>query len=157
MNSIVKGPKDFLAGVLYFGIGATALFAAREYEMGSAARMGPGYFPTILSGLLMLFGIISILRSIVVSSREAVGKIAWKPILSVTGGIVCFAFLLRPAGMLIALIALILISASASAKFRFDWRATIAMLCLVALSGLVFVKGLGVPMPLLGNWFDALR
>lgn len=155
MNSIVKGPKDFLAGVLYFGIGATALFAAREYGMGSAARMGPGYFPMILGGLLMLFGIISILRSIV-SSGEAVDKIVWKPILSVTGGIVCFAFLLRPAGMLIALIALILISASASAKFRFDWRATIAMLCLVALSGLVFVKGLGVPMPLFGNWFDAL-
>lgn len=152
MDVIIKGPKDFWTGALYCFIGAAALYMARDFGMGTAARMGPGYFPTILGGLLVLFGAVSVVRAFV-RVGEPIGAIAWKPIFLITGGTVCFAFLLRTAGLPIALLALLLISASGSSKFKFDWRATLAMFALVLFCALVFVKGLGVPMPLLGRWF----
>lgn len=154
MSSMIKGPKDFWTGALYLFFGAAGVILARDYGMGSAARMGPGYFPTVLSGLLMLFGAAAIVRAFF-RPGTPIGAIAWKPILVVTGGTICFAFLLRTAGLPIALLALILISASGSAKFRFEWRATAAMIGLIVFCSLVFVKGLGVPLPLLGSWFGA--
>ena len=49
--------KDFWAGLMLIGIGAAAMFIARDYRFGSAVRMGPGFFPTILGGILVAFGI----------------------------------------------------------------------------------------------------
>ncbi len=82
-----------------------------------------------------------------------IGAIAWKGAALVTAGTVLFGLLLRPAGLVPALVALILVSASASARFRLEWRASVLMLALIAFCALVFVKGLGLPLPLLGPWF----
>ena len=49
--------KDFWAGMMLIGIGAAAMFIARDYRFGSAMRMGPGFFPTILGGILIAFGV----------------------------------------------------------------------------------------------------
>ena len=57
MSSVIKSPKDFWTGVLYFSFGAVAFWVARDYSFGTASRMGAGYFPTVLSGLLMFFGV----------------------------------------------------------------------------------------------------
>lgn len=154
MNSIIKGPQDFWAGVMYIAFGGAAMYLARDYGMGTAARMGPGYFPTVLGGLLMLFGVSALLRSFI-RPGEAIGAIAWKPLLRVTAAILLFAVLVQTGGLILALLALILVSAAASIKFRFEVRATLAMIGLIAFCALVFVKGLGVPMPLLGSWFGA--
>lgn len=153
MKEIIKGQQDFWTGVMYVFFGGTALFLARDYGMGSASRMGPGYFPVVLGGLLLLFGVIALVRSLL-RPGEAIGPIGWKPILLVTAAIVVFAALLKPAGLLVALAALILVSASASANFKLGWRPIALMSALIAFCGLVFVKGLGVPMPLLGAWFE---
>jgi len=107
----IRSPKDFGAGLLYGGFGLTAILMAWDFGMGSASRMGPGYFPTALGALL-----------------------------------------LRPAGLVPALVALILVGASASARFRLEWRASLLMLALIAFCALVFVKGLGLPLSLLGPW-----
>ena len=64
-----------------------------------------------------------------------------------------FGLLLIPTGLIVALVALILISAAASMHFKFDWKALGALIILVVFCALVFVWGLGVPMPLLGTWF----
>ena len=53
--SVIRNQKDFGAGVLYLAFGAVGFYIARDYGMGQASRMGPGYFPTVLSGLLMAF------------------------------------------------------------------------------------------------------
>jgi len=71
----------------------------------------------------------------------------------VVGSTAAFGLLLIPAGLIVALLALILISAAASHYFKFDWKALGALVILVVFCSLVFVKGLGVPMPLLGTWF----
>lgn len=152
MAAIIKNPKDFWTGALYFGFGAFAFWIARDYSFGSASRMGTGYFPTVLSALLMLFGVLSLLRS-ATKPGAPLGRFAWKATLIVAGSTAAFAFLLERAGFIIALVMLILGSASASSRFRFEWRAAIAAVGLIVFCVLVFVKGLSLPMPLLGSWF----
>lgn len=152
MSSSIKGPQDFWTGVMYVFFGGGAVLLSRDFGMGTAARMGPGYFPTVLGAMLMLFGVIALLRSFV-RPGEAIGAIAWKPVVLVTGAVVAFAFLLQTGGLILALAALILVSAAASSKFKFEMRATLAMVGLITFCSLVFVKGLGVPMPLFGSWF----
>ena len=58
--SVIKNQKDLGAGLLYIAFGAVGFYIAREYGMGQASRMGPGYFPTVLSSRLILFGAASI-------------------------------------------------------------------------------------------------
>lgn len=153
MPSFIRGPKDFWAGVIYALVGGSAVFiAAGEYSMGTGARMGPGYFPTALGLLLLAFGVAAIVRSFL-RDGEAVGEIAWKPLLLVTGATVLFGVLLPVAGLVAALLVLTLVSAAASSYFRFDWRATAGLVLLIAFCALVFVVALGVPLPLLGSWF----
>jgi hypothetical protein len=152
MSLRIRSPKDFGAGLLYAGFGLAAILMAWDYGMGSASRMGPGYFPTALGTLLLLIGIASLVRSFL-SDGAPIGVIAWKAAALVTAGTVLFGLLLRPAGLVPALVVLILVSASASARFRFQWRASLLMLVLIAFCALVFVKGLGMPVPLLGHWF----
>jgi hypothetical protein len=120
--------------------------------MGRASRMGPGYFPTVLAGLLMFFGALAALRGLR-QQGEPFGHFAWKPALLILASTLAFGFLLLRAGLIIALIVLILGSASASSKFRFERNAVLMALALIALCALVFVKGLGLPIPLFGSWF----
>ncbi len=150
----IRSPKDFWAGLLYAGFGGAAILLARDYGWGSSSRMGPGYFPTVLGALLLLIGVASFIRSFI-ARGEPIGGIAWKGLFLVTAGTLLFGFLLRPAGLVPALLALILVSAAASVKFRFDWKAIGLMLVLVAFCALVFVKGLGLQVQLLGSWFGA--
>ncbi len=151
MARLIRSPKDFWAGLLYAGFGAAAVLIARDYGMGSGARMGPAYFPTVLGSLLFLIGVASIVRSFVVHG-EPVGAIAWRGLVLVTAGTVLFGVLLRPAGMIAAIAALVLVSAAASARFRLEWRALALMALLIAFCALVFVKGLGMNVPVVGPW-----
>ena len=56
----IRNPKDFWAGLLYVVLGLAAVYIAQDYEMGTATRMGPGYFPTLLGGFLALIGVVSL-------------------------------------------------------------------------------------------------
>ena len=150
---MIRNQKDLGAGILYVAFGAVGWYIARDYGMGQASRMGPGYFPTVLSVMLMAFGLAAIVRSFVGKEGEKVGKFNWKGVVFVCGATALFAFLLPTAGLIIALTALALVSAAASHYFKFDWKGIAALVVLVTFCALVFAKGLGVPMPLLGTWF----
>jgi hypothetical protein len=152
--AVIRNQKDFGAGLLYIAFGALGFYVGREYGMGTASRMGPGYFPTVLSTLLMAFGLAAVVRSFVSKSRETVGSFAWKQAAFVCGSVAVFAFLLPRAGLIISLVVLCLISASVSQFFKFQWKAAGLLVILVTFCALVFARGLGVPMPLLGTWFD---
>lgn len=147
-----RNPRDFWAGLIYLVLGIAVLWIGRGYALGTSARMGPGYFPAVLGGLLVLFGIISVARSFV-RPGGAVSAIAWKPVALVLGGTVLFGLLLERAGLIVALPVLIVVSALASRHTRLDATSVAALVGIVAFCVLVFVKGLGVPMPLLGSWF----
>jgi hypothetical protein len=150
--ALIRGPKDFWTGVIYLLFGGMAFWIARDYGFGTASRMGPGYFPTVLSALLVLIGLISVVRSFIVPG-EPLGKFALKAGALIILATVLFGFLVNRAGLVIALLALVLVSAAASEKFRFEWQAVLGLIALIAFCALVFVMGLGVPMPLIGTWF----
>jgi hypothetical protein len=151
-TGMIRGPKDFWTGVIYILFGGLAFWIARDYGMGSASRMGPGYFPTVLSALLFLFGVISVVRSFIVPG-EPIGAFAIKAGILILLATVLFGFLINRAGLIVALLVLVLVSAAASEKFAFDWKAVLGLIVLVVFCALVFVQGLGVPMPLIGSWF----
>src|SRR5260221_11194313 len=65
----IRAPKDFWSGVMFCGFAATALSAARGYSLGSAGRMGPGYFPLLLASLLGALGAVLIGRSILIGGE----------------------------------------------------------------------------------------
>ncbi|MCV9938297.1 tripartite tricarboxylate transporter TctB family protein [Boseaceae bacterium BT-24-1] len=148
----IASPKDFWAGILYAGFGLAALWLGRHYPIGSTGRMGPGYFPLALGALMMLLGLASLVRSFLVAGSP-VGIVAWKALALIIGANCLFAWLLPRAGAVIALTALILASGAASRQFHLGWRNLAIALGLTLACVLVFIKGLGVPMPILGSAF----
>lgn len=151
MTAAIRNPKDFWAGILYIAFGAGAIWLARDYGMGTALKMGPGYFPSALGGLLMLIGIAALLRASF-RSGDAIGGLAIKPMLYVTLSTIAFGMLVRGAGIVPAIVVLGLASAYASARFRFA-PSLLLIAGLAAFCVLVFVYGLGVPLEPFGSWF----
>lgn len=147
----LRNTKDLWAGVLYLGFGAGAVWLARDYAMGSALRMGPGYFPTVLGALLMLVGLSAVVRAFL-AREDRVGALALRPLLIVIGSTFLFALLVRNAGLAVAVPLFALLGATASRKFRLVPSLVLAA-GLTVFCVLVFVKGLGIPLPILGPWF----
>jgi fumarate reductase subunit C len=148
----IRNPRDFWAGAIYLALAAVVLGIGRNYSLGSSARMGPGYFPVALGAILAVFGIVSVGRSLL-RPGEAISAFAWRPLVLVLGSVTLFALLLDRVGVLIALPCLIVVSALASRHSRINAASVSALVGLVAFCIIVFVKGLGVPMPLVGSWF----
>jgi putative tricarboxylic transport membrane protein len=147
---MIRGPKDFWSGVLYIVIGSTAITVAADYGMGTALKMGAAYFPSLLGALLILIGAISVIRSFIIQGAP-IGALAFKPLASIVGSVVLFGVIIRGAGLAIALPLLVIVSSLASSRFR--WLPSIAMAAgLTVFCILVFLKGLGVPLPLIGSW-----
>ena len=147
----IRNPKDFWSGLLFLGVGGAVVLLARDYQLGSALKMGPGYFPTALGGLLALVGLVAVARSFI-RPGTAMEPFYWRLLLMVTGSTVLFGLLMRGAGLSVAVPVLVLVSSAASIYFR--WRtALILAVGLTALAALLFVKGLGLPIPLIGPWF----
>lgn len=152
MHSTIRSPKDFCAGLIYLAIGLVAIYLGRELPMGTALKMGPSYFPTVLGSLLALIGVISLVRSFM-QKGEPIPRFAWKPLLLITVATVVFGLLVRGAGFVIALPIYIIMTAYASVHFR--WVPTLVIAAIATLlCSLVFIKGLGVPLPLIGRWFS---
>lgn len=145
-----RNPKDFWSGVIFIAVGAAAAFLARAYPMGTAMRMGPGYFPAVLGVLLALLGIFVLLRSFV-RPGAALGRMAFGPIALVLGPIVLFGLLLRPLGLVGAILLLVMASAGASRRFRWPAAALLAAGLAVGCA-ILFVRLLGLPIPLRGTW-----
>lgn len=152
MLSFVHGPKDFWAGIAYVCLGAGFAFIARDYSLGTAIRMGPGYFPTVLGGLLACVGLISIVRG-GARSGEPLEPFAWRPAVFVSLSLILFALLLAGGGLVVALAALLLVAPLATQSGRYSVRGALAAVALIAFCSVVFVKALGLPLPLIGTWF----
>ena len=151
LERIVRNPKELWIGIIYIAVGSVAVYLCQDLDMGRAGKMGPAYFPTLLSVLLIGIGVISLVRSFV-KVGALVGTFAIRGMALVTLAIVLFGVLVRGAGLAVALPVLVLVSSSASVKFR--WKSTILMAVgVTAFCVLVFLKGLGVPLPVLGPWF----
>lgn len=149
--SWITNPKDLIAGLLFITIGLGFVWFGADYTFGTAQRMGPGYFPTILGYVLAGLGVFIVIRRVRPDRREG-PPVAMKPLAVITLAIILFGLTVRDAGLGPAVVLLVLISAYGSIHFRF-WIALLLALGLSMGSTLLFVKGLGLSLPILGRWF----
>jgi len=137
---------DFLAGLMFIAVGAGAMFMARDYPFGSALRMGPGYFPSVLGGLVIFGGVIVLIEGLV--KPVHVGR-TWsvRALIILPLATLAFGLLMENAGFVPAILLLSILASLASPEFH--WKEQ-----LILASGLtfgcvaLFIWGLGLPYPL---------
>ena len=139
--------RDFWAGLMFLVIGAVAILVARNYPFGRLLRMGAGYFPTVLGGILILFGIYIMVKGLR-KSEKIQGNWSIRAVIVLPVMIVLFGVLMERAGFIPALAVLAFGSAAASKEFR--WGEVLLLTAfLTVLSLAVFIWGLGLPYPLI--------
>ena len=143
---IIRHPKDFVAGVLFAAVGIAAIVIAANYPLGTAARMGPGYFPRILGILLILLGSALALRALKLKGPPLPGW-HWRPTVIVLGSIVLFGLIVSTVGLALSTIILIVLGSSASREFR-PKEAVISGVALAVLSVAVFLIALKLQLPI---------
>ena len=203
----IKNGRDFWAGLMFAGFGLGFMLIARNYPMGSAVRMGPAYFPTVLGGMLVVLGAMVFFRAFVSKFAHPLKVFTFRPQLLVAslviggatylasgpalsfGGnvyfatnflkempllqaglaglslflfigafgpramflillaVVIFGYALKPLGLVVSTVILIVISAVGGHDFR-KKEIVILTIVLVLFGVFVFVKGLGLPFNL---------
>lgn len=146
----IRNPKDFFTGVLLLVIAAVFAYGLTELRIGTAYRMGPGYFPMVLTGMLTIFALILVISGFR-TDGEAIGEIPWRALLIVTVSIVLYGITLKGLGLVPALALTVLLSTFAAKKW--DAKAAIGVtIVLVAACYGIFLKGLGLPISPFGPW-----
>ena len=144
--NFIKSPRDFWAGAMFIVFGLGFMLIARDYQMGSAVRMGPAYFPTVLGGILAVLGLVVLLQSLALAGPK-VTKFHFRPLILILAGCLLYGYLLKPLGLVLATIILVFVSAFGGHEFKFKEVAILAVV-LVVFSVAVFVKGLTLPFPI---------
>jgi hypothetical protein len=143
---------DVESGIFFTVAGLATMLLSTNYPFGSAARMGPGFFPIILSGLLTLLGIAILVSGLRRSNPVMPEAFDLKSVLIICTAIVLFGLLLMPAGLLITVPLTVIIASFA--QHRMKWRQTLVIaVALTAFTWLVFIAGLDLRIPLLPGSF----
>lgn len=151
MNFDWRNNRDFFAGLLYIVVGALGMFIARDYPFGSALRMGPGYFPSVLGGMMIAFGV-AVMMMGVKNNEKMKGGWSWRALIVLPLSTVVFGVMMEEAGFIPAMLVLIPLSAAAGKEFKIV-EITLLTIGLTILSTLLFIKGLGLPYPMIkGLW-----
>ncbi|AMG90224.1 tripartite tricarboxylate transporter TctB family protein [Bordetella bronchiseptica] len=144
----LRNRQDFWSGVMFIVLGLGFSWQASSYQMGTAARMGPGYFPFWLGLVLALLGAIVLISALSKKATEtAVEGFDWRIVFLVVGSVVLYALILKPLGVYLSVFVLVVVSSLASHEF--SWKVAVANgIFLVVFSYLAFIKGLGLIFPL---------
>jgi len=147
----VRDKKNFLAGLLLVGFGSGALSIARNYTLGTAFRIGSGYFPVLLASLLIVIGMI--VACLAFRSGEArLPRVAWRPLLMVSAAVALFGLIIHGAGLLLATFAMVIVSRLA--RPGYPWIETVVLgVALSVFFSVIFYYGLTIQMPLLPTWW----
>jgi len=149
----LRNPKDFWSGIMFAAIGFAFAIIVKvyEYPMGTASRMGPGYFPFVLGNALGILGIIILLKSLV-SDGGGVSKFAWRPIAWILGGVIIFGLTVKLVGLALAIVTLVLIASFGGHEFKLKEQLIAGLILAVGSIG-VFVYGLKLPFPIWPSFF----
>ena len=143
----IRAPKNFWAGLMFIGFGVGfAVVAAQNYQIGTAVRMGPAYFPIVLGGLLALIGLAVLVQSLALDGPK-VPPIVFRPLILILLATSLYGVLLRPLGLVLALFVLVGVGALGGRDQR-AWEVGLLAIGLAAFSVFAFVKGLGLPFPI---------
>jgi uncharacterized protein YqhQ len=152
----IRSQKDFASGAMFLSVGAGFAVIARNYPMGTAERMGPGYFPFWLGLLLAVLGAIIIGKSLNFSADGAVIEgerlDRWdlknlKGLLLILGSVVLLGFLIHLIGLAGSILVSVVVSSMADRNFTLRGTLINAVL-LAVICVLGFVYGLGLQMPI---------
>ena len=145
--------KDLAAGAIFVGFGLAFAITSSTYEIGTALRMGPGYFPLILGSLLVVLGILIAIKGFVAADSDDIGPVPWKALVLLVAALIFFGFTVRGLGIVPALLVTVFLSAMAGHRARVIPAAVIAV-SLTALSVLIFVIVLQLRLPYFGPWLQ---
>jgi hypothetical protein len=145
----IKSQRDFASGLMFIVIGASFAIGALSYSFGDSAKPGPAFFPFGLGVMLATLGAFVLFEALAIETDdgEPIGGVAWKPLLFIVGSVIGFGLLLPRLGMVITLPLLIIVSALAGDEFHWP-SALVTAALLTLLSWGVFIKGLGLTIPL---------
>ncbi len=143
--------KDLLAGAVFTGFGLAFAVTSTTYEIGTPLRMGPGFFPLVLGGVLVVLGISIAVKGLVAGEGGDVGTVPWRAIVLLVSAILFFGFTVRDLGLVPSLFVSVVLAALAGRGVRVVPAVVIAT-SLTALSVLIFVVALQLRLPLLGPW-----
>jgi hypothetical protein len=146
MKTPLQKNPDVLSGLMFIGIGGIGMFIARDYPFGSALRMGPGYFPTVLGGIMVAMGIYTLLMGL---KRQEMIKRTWsvRALIILPLTTLVFGILMEHAGFVAAVIALSILAATASPEFHWIEQVVLAIGLVIGCVAL-FIYGIGLPYPL---------
>jgi hypothetical protein len=148
---IRKARKDVFAGITFVAFGLAFAVASGTYEIGTALRMGPGYFPLVLGGVLVVLGILVVIKGFVAGEGDDLGRVPWKAVVLLLGAVLFFGFTVRGLGLALSLLVTTLLAALAGHRTGVVAAAVISggltLLCV-----LIFVMALQLRLPLLGTW-----
>lgn len=152
----IRNEKDFWSGVLFLLFGLGFALGAQNYDMGTAQRMGPAYFPTLLGGLLAFMGLYIAsrgLRDKFAGVDSKIDPFHWRPLLLVLGAVLLFALLLRPLGLVVALTVMIALGSVGGPDFKAKEVVVIAAALVLLVLG-VFIWGLKLTIPVWPAFID---
>jgi hypothetical protein len=138
---------DLLAGVIFIVAGCVAWISLADLPFGTAARMGPGFFPKSTATLILMIGLYLAGRAVIVGDQLRIESIQLRPFLLVFAAPVIFALIISDAGLVLAVLVMTLIAGLAAPDMKWMVIAISAPL-LALIAALVFVKGLGTLIPL---------
>jgi len=146
-----RNNRDFFAGLFYIVLGTWGFWIARDYPFGSALRMGPGYFPSVLAGMMIAFGVVIMLMG-VKNNTKIQGNWSIRALIVLPLATVVFGYLMEEVGFIPAMLVLIPFSALSGREFKLVEIIALTI-GLTILCTLMFIKGLGLPYPLIkGLW-----
>lgn len=143
--------KDLVCGLVFVVIGLLFATGTRDLDMGTATRMGPGYFPIVLAGLLILIGAVISIRAFGRPSGDPFGEVPWRAFALIIPALVFFGFAVRQVGLIPAIFIVALASSFSSTKMTVPLALMLSAV-LAVFCALVFVVGLGLPIQLFGPW-----
>jgi len=143
----IKNQEDFWAGLMFASFGALAIWLSTDYPMGTASRMGPGYFPTYLGAIMLILGLIVTLMALRFEGGEKITPFAWKPTIMLSLGFVVFGWGVDHIGFIPALFGLCVVTAAAGQTFKIG---EVLLMTVVLIAGAVgvFIYGIDLPFPL---------
>ena len=143
--------KDLLAGAVFTGFGLAFAVTSTTYEIGTALRMGPGFFPLVLGAILVLLGISIAVKGFVAGEGGDLGTVPWRSLVLLIAAILFFGATVRDLGLVPALFVSVLLAALAGRNAKLVPSVVIAA-SLTALSVLIFVVALQLRLSLIGPW-----